>query len=39
MLILRARETEVFMETILNPAAPGGVLRAAARHYKSSEGR
>src|SRR5205814_1583975 len=35
MLILSARETERFVNAILNPAAPGPVLRAAARAYKS----
>jgi uncharacterized protein (DUF1778 family) len=36
MLILSARETEAFVNAILNPAEPGGVLRAAARRYKST---
>ena len=35
MLILSARETEAFVDAVLHPAAPGPVLRAAARHYKS----
>jgi uncharacterized protein (DUF1778 family) len=35
MLILSARDTEVFVNAILNPAAPGPVLRAAARAYKT----
>ena len=39
MLILSARETEVFVEAILKPAAPGPVLRTAARSYKNSVGR
>lgn len=39
MLILSARETEVFVDAMLNPAEPGSVLRAAARHYKNSVGR
>src|SRR5258708_2735396 len=39
MLILSARETEAFVDAILNPAEPGRVLRAAARHYKNSVGR
>jgi uncharacterized protein (DUF1778 family) len=39
MLILSARATEAFVDAILNPAAPGPVLRAAARHYKNSLGR
>jgi len=36
MLILSARETEAFVDAILHPAAPGPVLRAAARHYKNA---
>jgi len=36
MLILSARETEAFVEAILNPAKPGRVLRAAARQYKKA---
>lgn len=39
MLILSARETEAFVNAILNPAEPGPVLRAAARHYKRRLGR
>ena len=39
MLILSARETEEFVDAILHPAEPGSVLRAAARHYKSTLGR
>src|SRR5713226_6675783 len=39
MLILSARETEVFVNAILNPAQPGSVLSAAARHYKRHLGR
>jgi uncharacterized protein (DUF1778 family) len=39
MLILSARETEAFVDAILNPPAPGPVLRAAARHYKKTMGR
>jgi uncharacterized protein (DUF1778 family) len=34
MLILTARETEAFADAILNPAAPGPVLRRAAREYR-----
>ena len=34
MLILTARETEAFVDALLNPAEPGPVLRNAARHYK-----
>jgi len=33
MLLLSARETEVFVEAILNPAKPGHVLRTAAGYY------
>ena len=33
MLSLTARETEAFAEAILNPRAPGPVLRRAAREY------
>ena len=36
MLILSARETEAFVNAILNPAEPGRVLRTAAEHYKNS---
>lgn len=39
ILILSARETEIFVDGILNPADPGPVLRAAARHYKKNTGR
>lgn len=39
MLILSARETEAFVDAILHPAGPGPVLRAAARHHKSTLGR
>ena len=39
MLILSARETESFVDAILNPAEPGPVLRAAARHYKKYAGQ
>lgn len=38
MLTLSARETESFVNAILNPAKPGRVLRAAARHYKDVAG-
>jgi uncharacterized protein (DUF1778 family) len=38
MLILSARETEAFVDAILNSAEPGAVLRAAARHYKKTIG-
>jgi uncharacterized protein (DUF1778 family) len=39
MLILSVRETEAFVNAVLNPAEPGPVLRAAAQAYKSSMGR
>ena len=39
MLVLSARETEAFVNAILQPAEPGPVLRVAARHYKKSLGR
>jgi uncharacterized protein (DUF1778 family) len=39
MLILSARETENFVDAILQPAEPGAVLRAAARHYKNTVSR
>jgi uncharacterized protein (DUF1778 family) len=38
MLILSVRETEAFVNAVLNPAEPGPVLRAAAQAYKSSLG-
>ncbi len=39
MVILSARETEAFVNAILNPAEPGPVLRAAAQAYKNSLSR
>jgi uncharacterized protein (DUF1778 family) len=36
LLILTARETEVFANAILNPPAPGPVLRRAAREYREN---
>ena len=39
MLILSARETEAFVDAVLNPAEPGPILRAAARHYKKTVGQ
>jgi uncharacterized protein (DUF1778 family) len=39
MLILSARETESFVDAVLNPAEPGPTLRAAARLYKKNIGR
>jgi uncharacterized protein (DUF1778 family) len=34
MLVLTARETEAFADAILKPAAPGAILRRAAREYR-----
>jgi uncharacterized protein (DUF1778 family) len=34
MLALSARETEAFVEAILNPPEPGPVLRQAAQEYR-----
>ncbi len=39
MVILSARETEAFVEALLNPREPGPTLRAAAQAYKASLGR
>jgi uncharacterized protein (DUF1778 family) len=39
MLILSARETETFVDAILQAAQPGSVLRSAVRHYKRAIGR
>ena len=39
MTVLSARDTEAFVEAILNPSEPGPVLRAAARAYKTRLGR
>ena len=36
VLILSARETEMFVDAILSRSEPGAVLRAAARHYKQT---
>jgi uncharacterized protein (DUF1778 family) len=38
VLILSARETEMFVDAILSPSEPGPILRAAARHYKQMMG-
>ena len=38
MLVLNARESEAFVDAILNPAEPGVVLRRAARYYKKTMG-
>jgi uncharacterized protein (DUF1778 family) len=35
IMILSARDTEAFVNAILNPPEPGPVLRAAARAYKN----
>jgi uncharacterized protein (DUF1778 family) len=34
MLVLTARETEAFVDALLNPAGPGAVLRRAAQEYR-----
>jgi uncharacterized protein (DUF1778 family) len=39
ILIASARETEMFVDALLNPPKPGSVLRNAARHYKESMAR
>lgn len=39
MMILSARDTETFVNAILNPPEPGPALRAAARAYKNHVGR
>ena len=39
LLVLSARESEGFVDSILKPASPGPVLRAAARQYKRIAGR
>ena len=36
ILKLTARETETFVNAILNPPGPGSVLRRAAREYRKS---
>jgi uncharacterized protein (DUF1778 family) len=38
LLILTVRETQAFVNAILNPAEPGRVLRKAARQYKEQMG-
>src|SRR5260370_23526138 len=38
VLILSARETEMFVDAILSLPEPGPILRAAARHYKQKMG-
>src|SRR5262249_31674508 len=38
VLILSARETEMFVDAILSPSEPGPTLRAAARYYKQKMG-
>jgi len=39
IMILSARDTEAFVNAILNPPEPGPVLRAAARAYKNRVSR
>ena len=39
LLILSVRETEAFVQVVLNPPQPGPILRAAARRYKTAMGR
>jgi uncharacterized protein (DUF1778 family) len=39
MLMLSARETEVFVNAVLNPPEPGAVLRRAAQQYKRTKSR
>jgi len=39
MLMLSARETEAFVNAVLNPAEPGVVLRRAAQQYKRTKSR
>jgi len=36
ILVLTARDTEAFVNAILNSSAPGPVLRVAAQHYKKA---
>jgi uncharacterized protein (DUF1778 family) len=38
VLILTARETEAFVDAILNPREPGPVLRKAVREYREKMG-
>lgn len=38
MLVLSARETEAFVDAILNPPGPGPVLRKAVREYREKMG-
>jgi len=39
MMILSARDTEAFVNAILNPPEPGRVLRAAAQAYRKGVSR
>jgi uncharacterized protein (DUF1778 family) len=39
MMLLSVRDTQAFVTAILSPAAPGSVLRAAARDYKTRVSR
>ena len=36
ILMLTARDTETFVDAVLNPPRPGPVLRAAARRYNAA---
>jgi uncharacterized protein (DUF1778 family) len=38
MLVLTARESEVFVEALLHPAPPNQALRAAAKRYEKATG-
>ena len=38
MLVLSARDTEAFVDALLNPPEPGSVLRGAAKRYKERLG-
>jgi uncharacterized protein (DUF1778 family) len=39
ILIASARETEIFVDALLNPPKVRSVLRRAAQHYKESMAR
>ena len=39
ILIASARETEIFVNALLNPSKPGSVLRVAAQHSKETLAR
>lgn len=38
-LVLTARETEAFVDSLLKPSHPGPVLRRAARDYRKKSGQ